>query len=78
MSGDYKDEDAFNNRGIVRYLLKDYDAALEDFTQASKISPYGGHIYLNRANAYMLLNELEKAEKDLTLGNLLAFFCPDF
>jgi tetratricopeptide (TPR) repeat protein len=49
-------------------MLKDYEGALEDFTRAVQASPHSAHIYFNRANLYVTMNRLEKAEDDYNKG----------
>lgn len=57
-------EPAYHSRGYTKILQENYKGAVEDLTAALEIAqnPYS---YAHRGFAYIQLNELKKAEKDL-------------
>ena len=55
---------AYNNRGFVQYYLKQYPAAVKDFTLAIKYAPMTAAFYINRAKVYRALGQEDKAEAD--------------
>ncbi len=53
-----------SDRGVAKWRLKQYDAALADFTKAVSLNPDYAPAYNNRGNVYMDLNRSEEAYKD--------------
>ncbi|MFA7625648.1 MAG: hypothetical protein WCZ17_01260, partial [Candidatus Kapaibacterium sp.] len=49
------------NNGIKKYLAKDYNGAVKDFTEALKVSPKLSAAYYNRALAKTELKDLKGA-----------------
>lgn len=67
---DSNDKISYNNRGLCKYYLKQYEAAIIDFNKALKIkvdvlsyenSKIDGYSYNNIANSYFALGDTEKA-----------------
>ncbi|MGB0932237.1 MAG: tetratricopeptide repeat protein, partial [Chitinophagales bacterium] len=58
------DAQAYNWRGMSKVQLKDYRAAIQDFSKAIQSKPAPKY-YQNRGNAYLQIGEKAKAEKDL-------------
>lgn len=73
----------YNIRGVCHFNRKEYDKAIEDYNAAinllanSKLSVHGGpseteiefdvELFYNRSEAYCMLEEYEKAEKDVLM-----------
>ena len=57
--------EAYNNRGIVKFELKQYSSAVADYTQALQFKPNYADALNNRGNAYIALEQFSNAEKDL-------------
>jgi len=51
---------ALNNRGLIRYQLKEYWGALDDYNAANLINPEIKEVIYNRANAFRALDMFEK------------------
>ncbi|GAV03971.1 hypothetical protein RvY_14324 [Ramazzottius varieornatus] len=66
---------AYNNRGLVRYLLVDFDAAIQDFTSALQLDDQLAVAYYNRGLVHYRLGQLEQALQDLGESHRLD---PDF
>ena len=43
-----QDADAYNNRGLAKYLLNDYQGAITDYNKAIEINPQYANAYSNR------------------------------
>ena len=56
--------EAYNNRGIVRYELKQFSAAIEDYTTAIRLKSNYADALINRGNAYAALFQFQNAEND--------------
>jgi Tfp pilus assembly protein PilF len=56
--------EAYYNRGVVYYLLKNYREALADFSKAISIDPKNSSAYASRGEVYEILGENEKAYGD--------------
>lgn len=56
--------EAYNNRGLAFYNLKQYQEAIEDFSQSIQMKPKYAEAYNNRGNAYYELDQYEKARAD--------------
>jgi tetratricopeptide (TPR) repeat protein len=56
--------DAYINRGIVNYYLKDVDGALADFSKAIQLNPRNPLPYRNRAALYKAKGNLAAAQAD--------------
>jgi tetratricopeptide (TPR) repeat protein len=63
---------AYNNRGLIKKALKDFDGATEDYTKAIEINPSFASAYFNRGNISVLKEEpgngCEDFKKALDLG----------
>ena len=53
---------------VFQVLLRDAQSALADFRMAIKLSPHSAHMYFNRGNLYVSMEQYDKAEKDYTKG----------
>jgi DNA-binding helix-hairpin-helix protein with protein kinase domain len=59
--------ESYFNRGNARFDLKDYRAAIEDYTQAIRLNPGDSSgVYDNRGNAYFNLKDYRAAIEDYT------------
>lgn len=56
--------EAYYNRGVVFYLLKDYPKALDDFSKAISIDPKNPSAYASRGEVHEIMRENEKAYSD--------------
>ncbi len=71
---------AYNNRGVARYRLEDYQGAIEDFSRAIDLAPDSALSYNNRGLAKVKTKDLDGALKDfsqaieLDPGNARVFF----
>jgi tetratricopeptide (TPR) repeat protein len=71
---------AYNNRGVARYRLEDYQGAIEDFSRAIDLAPDSALSYNNRGLAKVKTKDLDGAIKDFTRaidldsGNARVFF----
>jgi hypothetical protein len=54
----------YNNRGVVYYVLGNYDQAIEDYNRAIEIKPGYAVAYNNRGNAYGSLGNYRQAIED--------------
>jgi len=57
--------EAYHNRGIGFLANRDYQRAIEDFSQALKINPHYASAYGNRSNSRYKLGDVEGAIEDL-------------
>lgn len=57
--------EAYNNRGIVKYELGQFFAAVEDYTKAINLKSNYTDALNNRGNAYAALGQFQNAEQDL-------------
>ena len=55
---------AYNNRGNVYLVQKEYDKALSDFNTAIQLNPNSVHAYNNRGNLYLEKKEYDRAMSD--------------
>ena len=55
----------YNNRGIVRYDLKDYTSAILDYDKAIELSPKDGDAYFNRGLCKYMLKDYKGAISNL-------------
>lgn len=60
------DATAYYNRGNERYELKNYQGAIDDYTQAIKLNPNLSGAYYNRGNTYSQLEKYQDAIADYT------------
>jgi tetratricopeptide (TPR) repeat protein len=58
----------YYSRGVGSYNLKDYHKALDVYTEGLVISPENATLFLFKGNAYLALNEYEKALKFFNLS----------
>jgi tetratricopeptide (TPR) repeat protein len=56
--------DAYYNRGVVYYLMKNYGAAIDDLSKAISINPDSSEAYASRGEVYEMMNDREKAFDD--------------
>jgi serine/threonine protein kinase/Tfp pilus assembly protein PilF len=56
--------EAFNNRGVAYYSLKQYDKALSDYNEAIRLKPDDAEAFKNRGNVYYGLKQYDKALSD--------------
>lgn len=57
--------EAYNNRGIVKYDLRQFSAAIEDYNIAIKLKQNYADALNNRGNAYAALGQFQIAANDL-------------
>ena len=62
---DPKLAEAYNNRGIVRFELKQFAAAIDDYTTAISLKSNYADALNNRGNAFATLEQFSNAEQDL-------------
>lgn len=62
------DYDSYNNRGLLRMNIEDYDGAIYDFTKAIAIDSKPESAYFNRGYVYYLQNQLDKSISDLSVA----------
>jgi len=66
----------YNHRGLAHFALSEYELAVNDFTEAIKLTPGDMRAYTNRGLAYRMIRENEKAlvdfNKSLELNNMWA------
>lgn len=55
---------AYNSRGLIHSLMREYDKAIDDFNEAIRLDPVPTWAYLNRGYARYLKKEIEKAIAD--------------
>jgi len=56
--------DAYYNRGVVYFLMKNYRAAIDDLSKAISINPDSSEAYASRGEVYEIINDGEKAFND--------------
>jgi tetratricopeptide (TPR) repeat protein len=56
--------DAYYNRGLAHYDLKEYERAIEDYNKAIELDPNYVNAYYNRGLAYYYLMQYERAIED--------------
>jgi tetratricopeptide (TPR) repeat protein len=59
-----KSAEAFNNRGLAYYDLKQYQQAINDYSRAIRLDPGYAAAYNNRGNSFYELNDYQKALTD--------------
>jgi Flp pilus assembly protein TadD len=64
IAADPRQAEAYNNRGLAYYNLKQHQQAIEDFSQAIRMNPEYAQAFNNRGNAYYALDQYQKAEAD--------------
>ena len=57
--------DDYQNRGAAHYRLKNFEAAIGDYTKAIEIDPDNDYLYSNRGEAYLEAGNHAKALEDL-------------
>jgi tetratricopeptide (TPR) repeat protein len=66
-----------NSRGILLFnKIKNYSAALTDFTRAIELNPQGEYFF-NRSNCYVIIGDIEKARTDAATASQKGFNVPD-
>ncbi len=63
----------YNNRGAVKYKLKDYKGSLSDFNSAIKLDPNNAMAFCNRGLAKIKLNDKNGGCLDLSKAGELGF-----
>ena len=63
--------EAYNNRGLALYNLKQHQQAIVDFNQAIQINPKYTEAYNNRGNAYYALEQYQQAEAQFSESIML-------
>jgi len=58
-------DNAYNNRGICKFMQKKYKASIEDFNKAIKINPENAEAYNNRGASKILLKRRKEGCEDL-------------
>jgi len=56
--------EAYYNRGVVYYLMKNYKAAIDDLSKAISVDPKNSTAYASRGEVYETMKDSEKAIKD--------------
>jgi tetratricopeptide (TPR) repeat protein len=69
------DANAYLNRGVTYFKLKQYDKALSDFNKAIALNPYDPPAYYNRGTIYGKFQQYDKALSDF---NKVIALQPDF
>jgi len=62
------DSDSYNNRGLLRMNIQDYDGAIYDFTKSIGLNLKQESAYYNRGYIYYLQNKSEKAIPDFSMA----------
>ena len=57
--------EAYNNRGIIKYDLGQFSAAIDDYNMAIQLKPSYADALNNRGSAYAALGQLQSAVNDL-------------
>ena len=68
---------AYNNRGSAYYQLGRIEWAMYDYTEAIRLNPRLGGVFVNRATAFALLGKNEEAKRDLLQAEALGTTIPD-
>ncbi len=63
--------EAYNNRGLALYNLKQHQQAIVDFNQAIQINPKYTEAYNNRGNAYYAMEQYQQAEAQFSESIML-------
>lgn len=56
--------EAYHTRGVVHFLMKNYDMALSDFNRAITLQPDNSSPYVNRGSTYEKMKNMEMALVD--------------
>lgn len=59
---------AYNNRGVARYRLENYQGAIEDFSKAIDLNPHSALAYNNRGLAKVKMKDFAGAVADFTVA----------
>lgn len=57
---------AWNNRGVIKYTMMDYQGSVEDYTMAIRVSPKFATAYQNRGSAFANLKRYQEALSDFS------------
>jgi protein O-mannosyl-transferase len=71
------DADTWFDSGILRRQLKQDAEALNDFTKAILINPQKGEYYLERAQLYLLLGNIEAKNQDVLMAKSKGMMIPN-
>lgn len=56
--------DAYYNRGVVHFVMKNHQAAIDDLSRAISINPKSAQAYGSRGEVYEVMKETGKAYSD--------------
>ena len=59
---------AYNNRGNAYDSKKEYDRAIQDYTEAIRLNPSYAHAFSNRGYIYFYLGKFAAAQSDFAMG----------
>lgn len=62
---------AYHNRGVASLRLGDYEGAVEDLTQAIKLSPTSAKAFYNRGVVYQRMGQDDLARRDFETAEML-------
>ncbi|XP_067007229.1 tetratricopeptide repeat protein 32 [Anabrus simplex] len=68
----------YNNRGHTRYLLVEFDAAVEDYNEAIRRNPKLAVAYYNRGTVLYRLGQFPEALSDMNKATSLEPLNPEF
>ena len=71
--GECNDAGAYCKSGFLKYCLKNYLGAIDDFTMAIELKPYCASAYNNRGAVYSTLGQKRKATADFTRAKELGY-----
>jgi len=56
--------DAYENRGLAKAMLQQYEDAIKDYSKAIQLNPNSNSAYYNRGHLYLQLNNIKQACSD--------------
>lgn len=60
--------EAHYNRGVVHFLMKNYQEAIKDFSRALSVEPKNPVVYASRGEVYQTINDSDKALRDYKIA----------
>jgi len=69
---------AYNNRGHLKYMLVDFEGAVQDYNAGLEYNSMLPCLYYNRGTIMYRMGYFGKAVEDMTIAARLAPECPDF